>query len=207
MLETLRAFGAGLLAEAGEADTSRRAGRVRGGWPGRPRSGLHTTHLGARRAGHLDAEDATLRQALDWALGHDPGYGGSAGAGPVGSGGRSAGAWPPRRRCWPRRPSTSRRAAIQWCVARMCLGQAAAQSGDPAGALALFTAARDTLLKAPRPVTLAQHVVLMICLFGRSSTLLYLDRVPEAGERRPCARWPWPSKRASRAWGQRHWPA
>ena len=180
MQETLRAYGTRLLAEAGEeddvcaalaafaADVAEEAG-----------TGLHTRTWEPAGLRHLDAEDLTLRHALAWALEHDPG-----------TALRLALAqwqwWQIRGRLAAQAPVLAAAAehveagSDEWCVARMCLGQAAAQSGDPAGALALFTAARDTLLKAPRPVTLAQHVVLMICLFGRSSTLLYLDRVPEA---------------------------
>jgi hypothetical protein len=74
MLETLRAYGAGLLAGAGEleeaaAALARYAVRV----AERAAVGLQTStpeELAAAR--WLDAEDAAMRQVLAWALDRDP---------------------------------------------------------------------------------------------------------------------------------------
>ena len=75
MLETLRAYGAGLLAEAGEEDESPPR------WPG---TRLEVAEAGLRRAAdrtgeagparQLDAEDTTMRHALAWAMEHDRGH-------------------------------------------------------------------------------------------------------------------------------------
>ena len=74
MLETLRAYGAGLLAEAGEQDEAaaalaRYAVRV----AEQAAAGLQTNTAGEPAAARwLDAEDATMRQVLAWAMDHDP---------------------------------------------------------------------------------------------------------------------------------------
>ena len=72
MLETLRAYGAGLLAGAGEADG---AAAALAGYAlrvaGQAAAGLQTTTGEAPAARWLDAEDATMRQALAWAMEHD----------------------------------------------------------------------------------------------------------------------------------------
>jgi hypothetical protein len=73
MLETLRAYAAGLLAETGEADG---AAAALGGYAlrvaGQAAAGLRTTTGEAAAARWLDAEDATTRQVLAWAVEHDP---------------------------------------------------------------------------------------------------------------------------------------
>ena len=74
MLETLRAYGSGLLAGAGEHDgaaaaLARYALRV----AGQAAAGLQTsTAEEVAAARWLDAEDATMRQVLAWAMDHDP---------------------------------------------------------------------------------------------------------------------------------------
>ena len=72
MLETLRAYGAGLLAEAGEQD---RAAAALAGYALRvaeqAAAGLQTTAGEVAAARWLDAEDATMRQVLAWAMEHD----------------------------------------------------------------------------------------------------------------------------------------
>ena len=73
MLETLRAYAAGLLAGAGE---DARAAAALAGWAvevaEQAAAGLQTIEGEAPAARWLDAEDATIRQALDWAAEHDP---------------------------------------------------------------------------------------------------------------------------------------
>ncbi len=71
MLETLRAYGAGLLAEAGEQDDGRplRWPGTRCRWPRQAAAGLQTDAGEAAAARWLDAEDATMRQVLAWAHG------------------------------------------------------------------------------------------------------------------------------------------
>ena len=72
MLETLRAYGAGLLAGAGEQD---QATAALAGWAletaEQAAAGLQTSTGEADAARRLDAEDATLRQVLAWAMGRD----------------------------------------------------------------------------------------------------------------------------------------
>src|SRR4029077_7560703 len=73
MLETLRAYGAGLLAEAGEADA---AAAAQAGYAVRVAedvmSGLAAGTGEVAAARRLDAEDATMRRVLDWTMDHDP---------------------------------------------------------------------------------------------------------------------------------------
>ena len=74
MLETLRAYGAQRLAEAGEQPEA--AAALAGfalGVAGLAAAGLSSSAGELDAARWLDAEDATVHQALDWALQHDPG--------------------------------------------------------------------------------------------------------------------------------------
>jgi len=74
MLETLRAYGAQKLAEAGEhQDAAGALARYAVEVAGQAAAGLQTnTPQEAAAARRLDAEDATMRQVLAWALEHDP---------------------------------------------------------------------------------------------------------------------------------------
>jgi DNA-binding CsgD family transcriptional regulator len=74
MLETLRAYGAQLLAEAGEhEDAADTLARYAVDVAGQAAAGLQTnTPEEAAAARWLDAEDATMQQVLAWALDHDP---------------------------------------------------------------------------------------------------------------------------------------
>jgi hypothetical protein len=72
MLETLRAYGAGQLTEAGEqeqaeAALARYALRV----AGQAAAGLQADTGESAAASSLDAEDATTRQVLAWVMDHD----------------------------------------------------------------------------------------------------------------------------------------
>ena len=74
MLETLRAYGSGLLAGAGEQDA---AAAALAGYAlevaEQAAAGLQTsTAEEVAAARWLDAEDATMRQVLAWAMDHDP---------------------------------------------------------------------------------------------------------------------------------------
>ena len=75
-LETLRAYGAQLRAEAGEQDA---AAAALAGYALRAAeeaaAGLQTSAGEAAAARWLDAEDPTMRQVLAWALDHDPAIG------------------------------------------------------------------------------------------------------------------------------------
>src|SRR5215472_8506357 len=72
MLETLRAYGAGLLARAGEQDGAAAAlARYALQVAGQAAAGLQSGDGELAAARWLDAEDATMRQALGWAIEHD----------------------------------------------------------------------------------------------------------------------------------------
>jgi DNA-binding CsgD family transcriptional regulator len=127
----------------------------------------------------LDAEDATMRRVLDWALEHDADVGPDASVAP-----RLAAAlawwWQIRGRLVAQVPLL--RAAVDraaagsdaWCAGHTWLGQASLDAADPAGALRHFTAARDAIGdRGPVPL-------LTRCLSGRSATLLGMGRITEA---------------------------
>ena len=182
MLETLRAYGAGLLAEAGEGEA---VASALAGYALRvaedAMSGLTADTGEVAAARWLDAEDATMRQVLDWALEHDAAVGHDAAVAP-----RLAAAlawwWQIRGRLAGQVPLL--RAAVDraaagsdaWCAGHTWLGQASLDSADPAGALRHFTAARDAIGdRGPFPL-------LARCLSGRSATLLGMGRIAEAAD-------------------------
>jgi predicted ATPase/DNA-binding CsgD family transcriptional regulator len=174
MLETLRAYGAGLLAEAGEGDA---VAAALAGFALRvaedATAGLAAGTGEVAAARWLDAEEATMRRVLDWAMEHD------ATVAP-----RLAAAlawwWQVRGRLAGQVPLV--RAAVDraaagsdaWCAGHTWLGQASLDSADPAGALRHFTAVRDAIGdRGPFPL-------LARCLSGRSATLLGMGRIAEA---------------------------
>jgi DNA-binding CsgD family transcriptional regulator len=128
---------------------------------------------------HLDAEDATVSRALAWAMDHDSG-----------TALRLALAlepwWQIRGRLAGNVPLLVAAAEYaepdsdEWCLVRLCLGQAAAQSGDPGAALTHFTAVRDALEDAVRAASPVRPAMLSACLGGRSGTLSNTGRVAEA---------------------------
>ena len=130
---------------------------------------------------HLDAEDATLRHVLAWALEHDPGTA-------VRLALTIAPWWSVRGRLISRASLLTTVAELadagsdEWCVAHMFLGQVAAQSEDPPAALDHFTAARDALQDAAHSDDAAGPWLLSLCLGGRASALIRVDRVAEAIE-------------------------
>ncbi len=180
MLETLRAYGAGLLAEAGEADA---VAAALAGYALRvaedAMAGLTAGTSEVAAARWLDAEDAIVHRALDWALEHDGALGHDAAVAP-----RLAAAlawwWQIRGQLAGQAPLL--RAAVDraaagcdsWCAGHTWLGQASLDSADPAGALRHFTAVRDAIGdRGPFPL-------LASCLIGRSATLLGMGRIAEA---------------------------
>jgi predicted ATPase/DNA-binding CsgD family transcriptional regulator len=180
MLETLRAYGAGLLAEAGEGDAVAAAlARYALLVAEEAKAGLTADAGEVAAARRLDAEDATMRRALDWSLEHDAALGHDAAVAP-----RLAAAlawwWQVRGRLAAQVPLL--RAAVDraaaggdaWCEGHTWLGQASRDSADPAGALGHFTAVRDAIGdRGPFPL-------LTRCLSGRSGTLLGMGRIAEA---------------------------
>ena len=176
MLETLRAFGAGLLAQAGEQAAAegalaRDALRV----AQEAAAGLETSAGEVTAARRLDAEDATMRQVLAWALEHDPvtALRLALALAPWWSlRGREAGQYPLLRAAAGRAAPGSE----QWCTAQFWLGYMAINSDDQAGAYGHFTAVIDAM-RDRRPYPAVAH-----CLAGRTLALLNLGRVAEASD-------------------------
>jgi predicted ATPase/DNA-binding CsgD family transcriptional regulator len=185
MLETLRAYGAGLLAEAGEGDIA--AGALAGyalrvAEDAMPGATAGTGEVAAAR--RLDAEDATMRQALDWSLGHDAASEQDAAVGPRLAvalawwwqiRGRLAGQVPLLRAAADRATPGS----DAWCAGNLWLGRASLDSADPAVALRCFSAVGDAIGDR------GASPLLIGCLSGRSGTLLGMGRIAEgAGDAR-----------------------
>jgi non-specific serine/threonine protein kinase len=177
MLETLRAFGRDQLAAAGELPESLAALARHVLAVAEQASALRATSDGELAGGRwLDAEDATLRQGLDWALTHD---------------GTTALRltvalmpwWLLRGRGAEGYPLLSAAAvhaapgSTEWGIAHFLLGQAAVATGDLAAGLDHFTAARDGLAEdGPSP-----ELALALC--GRADVLvLVLGRSREGAE-------------------------
>jgi DNA-binding CsgD family transcriptional regulator/tetratricopeptide (TPR) repeat protein len=176
MMDTLRAYGAGRLADAGERPNAEAA---------LARHALHVTERCAAAmqvsagelaaARWLDAEDATVHQALAWALRHSPD-----------TALRLAVALAP---WWQMRGRMVAGYALlraaaghatpgsdAWCAAQYWLGQAAFSTGDFAPAVRYFTAICDTVAdREPSPV-------LVDALAGRAAALVNINRVAEGME-------------------------
>ena len=174
MLETLRAYGAGLLAGAGEQDG---VAAVLARWAvvvaEQAAAGLETVEgeLGAAR--WLDAEDATMRQVLAWGMEHDAAITLRLA---VALGwwwflrGRLAGQYPLLREAAGRAEPGS----DGWCAAQFWLGWAAEFPGDLAVSLGHFTALRDAVAERGPCRALADG------LAGRAGTLSQMGRYAEA---------------------------
>jgi hypothetical protein len=173
MLETLRAHAAGLLAGAGEQDG---AAAALAGYALRvarqAAAGAQSGDGELAAARWLDAEDATMRQALGWAGAHDPALALRL-AGALGwwwfLRGRLAGEYRLLRQA----VGGAEVGSDRWCAAQVWLGWAA-QSSDLAGALGHFTAVRDAA--AGRPPSPA----LTAALAGRATMLRIMGRTAEA---------------------------
>ena len=137
MLETLRAYGARLLTGAGEQDE---AAAALAGYALREAEqaagGLQTRTGEVAAARWLDAEDATMRQVLTWAMHNDA-------ATALRLAIALAPWWMLRGRLVSQAPLLREaagvappRAATAWCAAQYWLGLASLYSADPAGALA-----------------------------------------------------------------------
>ena len=176
MLETLRAYGAGLLAGAGE---DARVAAALAGWAvtvaEEASAGLQTVEGEVPAARWLDAEDATIRQVLDWAAGHDP---------PAAL--RLALAL---ARWWVLRGrlaghSQLLREAVGragpgsdgWCSVMVWLGYNAQWAADLAGSLRIFTELRDAVADRGPSRALADGYG------GRAGTLLQMGRFAEAAD-------------------------
>jgi predicted ATPase/DNA-binding CsgD family transcriptional regulator/DNA-binding XRE family transcriptional regulator len=175
MLETLRAYGTGLLAETGEHDAAAASlARYALVVAEQAAAGLQTSTAELAAAYRLDAEEATMRQVLTWAIDHDTAIAL-----------RLAVALAP---WWLLRGAASEypllrqaagRAAAggdRWCAAHFWLGQAALYAADLKGALEHFTAVRDAIGEQGPSRALAD------CLAGRSKALVTLGRMAEAAQ-------------------------
>jgi predicted ATPase/DNA-binding CsgD family transcriptional regulator len=176
MLETLHAYGARLLTGAGEQDEA--AAAMAGyalGVAEQAAAGLQTRTGEVAAARWLDAEDATMRQVLTWAMHND-----------VATALRLAVAlapwWMLRGRLVSQRTLLREAAGAAtagsdgWCAAQYWLGLASLYSAELAGALGCFTGVRDTI--GDRPPSRA----LVDCLRCRSAALANLGRVAEAAD-------------------------
>ena len=177
MLETLRAYGAGLLAEAGEQDG---AAAALAGYAlqvvEQAAAGLQTSTGEAAAARWLDAEDATMRQVLAWAMQHDPAIALRLAV-------ALAPWWLLRGRLAGQYPLLCEAAGHAtpgsggWCAAQFWLGFTAAfSSRDLPGALRHFTAVRDAIGDQGPSRALTD------CLSGRSLVLAKLGRIGEAAD-------------------------
>jgi predicted ATPase/class 3 adenylate cyclase/DNA-binding CsgD family transcriptional regulator len=175
MLDTLRAYGARLLAEAGEQDAvaaalAAYALRV----AEEAAAGLQTATGEAAAARWLDAEDPTMRQVLAWAIARDQ-------AAAVQLAVALGGWWRLRRRPG-QYPLLSEIAGLAepgsdgWCTIQFWLGWAALLAADWAVALGHFTAVRDAVQDRGPSRVLAD------VLAGRSSVLLNAGRLAEGAE-------------------------
>jgi predicted ATPase len=174
MLETLRAYAAGLLAEVGEADG---AAAALAGYAlrvaGQAAAGLWTITGEAPAACWLDAEDAAMRQGLAWAMEHDTTVAlqlANALAWWWFLRGRLAGQY--RLLC--QAAGRADAGSDGWCTAQLWLGRAAQYSADLAASLGHFTAVRDAV--AGRPPSPA----LTAALAGRATVLRLMGRAAEA---------------------------
>jgi len=178
MLETLRAYGSRLLEEAGERDGAAALAGYALAVAEQAAGGLQTITGERDAARWLDAEDATMRQVLAWAMGHDLAVALRLVA--------ALGWWWFLRGRLPGQYPLLREAAGRagpgsdgWCTAQFFAGWAARWSGDLAGSLGHFTALRDAVAGRGPSRALAD------ALPGRAMNLLNMSRIAEtAGDAR-----------------------
>jgi len=176
MLETLRAYGAGLLAGAGELAAAEEAlARWAGQVANQAAAGLESVEGELAAARRLDAEDATMAWALAWAMEHDAGLAPRlvAALGWWWSlRGRLAGQYPLLREV----AGHAEPGRDGWWTAQRWLGRAAVMRGDHAAALGYFTELRDVAAgRGPCPA-------LADGLACRAAALAQLGRYAEAVE-------------------------
>ena len=187
MLQTLRGYGAGQLAETGEQDQA--AAALAGyalGVAEEAAARLQTRTGEQDAAGVLDAEDATMRQVLAWAMGHDP---------EVAL--RLAIAlgwwWFLRGLLAGQRPLLAKVIGYaevgsdRWCAAQFLLAWSAEFSADMAGAVSHFTVLRDAVAGRPRPRRWPTPWPAGRTRCGNWASSLRPPRMPAVP-------WPWPAK-------------
>jgi predicted ATPase/DNA-binding CsgD family transcriptional regulator len=176
MLETPRAYGAGLLAQAGE-DSEAAAALAGYALRVADEAAVELQASGGEVAAArlLDAEDATMRRVLGWGVQHDP-------ASALRLAVALAPWWLLRGRLTGEYLLLSAAAdrvapgGQAWCAAQFWLGEMALYSGDLAGALGHLTALRDAMTDWPPSRALAD------CLAIRSVALSNLGRIAEASD-------------------------
>jgi predicted ATPase/DNA-binding CsgD family transcriptional regulator len=176
MLETLRGFGAGLLAGAGE-DAG--AAAALAGYAVRvaeqAAAGLTARTGEVAAARWLDAEDATMRQVLAWALAQDPAVALRV-ADALGWWWWLRGRLPGHYRLLDEAAGHAEPGSDGWCAAQVWLGMASLLSADLPRALGHYAAARDALQgRGPSRVLAGSLVV-------RSVVLLNTGRSEEGAE-------------------------
>ena len=176
MMETLRAYGNRMLGEAGEQEQAEEA---LAGYAlqvaEQAGAGLRTGAGEVSAARWLDAEEATMRQALGWAINHD-----AASVQRLAVAlapwcflrGRLAGEYPLMRQAAGQAPPGSE----VWCTTQFWLGWSALYAGDPVGALGHFTAVCDAVGDGPPLPALAD------CLAGRAVALASQGQTAEASQ-------------------------
>jgi non-specific serine/threonine protein kinase len=176
MLETLRTYGTGLLAAADEQDAAAAAlARWAVEVAERAAAGLESSSGEQDAVRWLDAEDATMRQVLAWAMGRDREVALRLAAALVPwwlLRGRLPGEYPLLREA----ADHAEPGSDGWCIAQLWAGWAATFSYDLAEGLDLFTALRDAVADRPPSRALADALV------GRSWVLQQLGQIPEAAE-------------------------
>ena len=176
MLETLRAYGAGKLTGTGEEAEA--AGAL-AGWAAEAAeeaaAGLQHPEEELAAARWLDAEDATMRQALAWAMEHEP-------AVALRLAVALAWWWLPRGRlhgAYPLLRQAAGRAqpgSDAWCTAQFFLGYSAQWTGDLVASLSHFTELGDAVAGRGPCRALADS------LAGRAGALLQMGRYAEAAD-------------------------
>jgi predicted ATPase/DNA-binding CsgD family transcriptional regulator len=174
MLDTLRAYGTDRLAEAGEHDgiAAALAGYALA-VAEEAAAGLETGSGEAAAARRLDAEDATMRQVLAWAMEHDPVIALRLAVALAPwwiLRGRAAGEYQVLHEAAERAEPGS----DPWCAAQLWLGYTVLEMGDLDGALGHYTAVRDAIGDRGPSRALAE------CLGSSSVVLANLGRLTEA---------------------------
>jgi predicted ATPase/class 3 adenylate cyclase/DNA-binding CsgD family transcriptional regulator len=173
ILETLRAYGAARLAEAGErpeaaAALARHALQV----ARQAAAALETSDGELAATRWLDAEDAALHQALGWALEHDPDTALQL-AIALAPWWLLRGRWATGYQQLAAAAGHAAEGGPEWCIAQFWLGLLTAASSVTTS-FSHLTAVRDALAgRAPTPL-------LARALAWRAGALANLDRVPEA---------------------------
>ena len=175
MLETLRAYGASRRAKAGEepdaaAALTRHALQV----AGQSAVGLETRDGEVAAAPWLDAEDATVHQALGWALEHDPDAALRL-AIALAPWWLLRGRWATGYQLLALAAERADEDRPEWCVAQFWLGLLTAAS-NVTTSFRHLTLVRDAFAERPRAPLLAR------ALAWRAGALANLGRVPEAAE-------------------------